>query len=196
MMRSPESDVASTMPPRSSTKPLPWPAMFKAAQRLGKRGQVDRHHHDALVFAVEFDPLRHDDRRLEAGRQDIGDAPHRFAAVLGLAVPGRAERHIGGLAENALVEHHVAGDGVIEVAAQRPRRSGRSGADLDHLDPVGRCGMRAEEAAVGEAEADPAEGRLRPQQRQEEIFALDLVVGADGALENDRADGLGGRLGG
>ena len=90
-----------------------------------------------------------------------------------------------------LLEHDVAGDRLVDVAAQRTWHAGRGGADLDHLDlAVGR-GMRTEEAAIGKAEADPADRRLLAQQRQEQELALDLVVGLDRALEEDRAHDLG-----
>ena len=116
-------------------------------------------------------------------------------ASLALRYQGALERHIVRFAENALLEFHVAGDGLIDVAAHRTWRAGCSNADLDHLDLAVSRGMRAEEAAIGKAEADPAYGRLRAQQRQEQELPLDLVIGLDRSLEKDRADDLGGALG-
>src|SRR5271156_1942729 len=59
---------------------------------------------------------------------------------------------------------------------------------LDHVDLIIGGSERPEEGPVGKAEGDPRQRRMRPQQCEEDEFALGLVCGLDGLLEENRAN--------
>ena len=99
--------------------------MSSASQGLRQAAQADRHHDDALVIAVELDASWR--RRPKARSRSAGCRRRSRPArrILAHPVPGRAERNIGCLAEDALLEEHVAGERPVEVAAQRPAHAGQ-----------------------------------------------------------------------
>ena len=127
----------------------------EAAEKVRQSPEIERYHQHAFEVAVEEKLGRGHRCRFETRGQDVGHAPHRPVAFHRRAVPRRAERHIGGFGFLAIEKEDVAGDELVEVAAQIARTAGHDIADLDHLDLPVADGLRAEESPVGKAEADP-----------------------------------------
>ena len=75
-------------------------------------------------------------------------------ASLALRYQGAPQRHIGRLAENALLEHHVARDRMIDVAAQRAWRAG-----------CGRCRSRPSRSCRPVRHASRRSGRRESRSR-------------------------------
>src|SRR5437762_11812128 len=87
-------------------------------------------------------------RRLESGGEDVSHAPHGGVALHRRAIPGRAERDIGGLGFLPVEEEDVAGNELVEVAPQGAGAAWLNVTDLDHFDLPVIERMRAEIAAV------------------------------------------------
>ena len=92
-----------------------------------------------------------------------------------------------GRLETAIGEFDVAGHHVILVDAALAGMIGQR--NLHHLKaPVAKL-VRGEERAVGPAERDPGDRRLRLQLRQEDEFALVGLAGVEHVLQEQGADG-------
>lgn len=165
-------------------------ANLQAGEELRESFHLDDDRDDAGKIEVYDDRRRGDDRRSIAIRQMRDHAPARAVLCDGALVPGLGRRLVVARDDLAAAEHYVArfrGVGVDPLLA-----NSRLGVllHLDHVDLV-VCGLeRAEEGPIGKAESDPRERRMRPQQSEEDEFALGLVRRFDGFLEEDRTSRL------
>ena len=99
-----------------------------------------------------------------------------------------ASKALGG--DLAPAKHHVAGLGGVSVDALSPNSCLGFLLHLDHVDLVIGGSERPEEGSVGKAQGDPRQRRMRPQQCEEDEFALGLVRRLDGLLKEDRSNRL------
>ena len=159
---------------------------LQTGEKLREPFQLDDDRDDAGKIEVYDDRRRGDDRRPIAVGEMREHAPAGAVLCDGALVPGLRRRLVVARSDLAPAKHHVARLGSVGVDPLLPNSRLRVPLHLDHVDLVVAGFERAEEGPVGKAEGDPRERRMRPQQREEDEFALGLVGGLDGLLEKDR----------
>ena len=165
-------------------------ADLQAGKELREPFQLDDDRDDAGKIEVYDDRRRGDDRRPVAVGEMREHAPAGAVLCDGALVPGLRRRLVVARSDLAPAKHHVARLGGIGVDPLLPNSRLGVLLDLDHVDFVVAGFERTEEGPVGKAEGDPRERRMRPQQREEDEFALGLVCRLDRLLEKDRLNRL------
>src|SRR5262249_28848634 len=129
--------------------------------------------------------------RLSVAAGKLGyPVPARRVLFDGAPVPRLRRRVVVARLELAVVEHNVADFRRVIIGPLPGGTGGRVPLDLDHVD-LGVAGFAGtEKSAVGKAQRNPREARLRAQQGEKDKFTLAFVCYLDGALKENRTDRL------
>ena len=160
---------------------------LELGKKMREPGIFDDDREDALPLLINVDRTRKRDRRTLPDRMVEDLEPLRSLGPHAGLEPGLVDDAKIGRHELALFEFDVAWNHRIFVD---PALAGMIGQrDLHHLQMAVAELVRGEKRAVGPAEGDPGDRRMRLQLRQEYELALVRFAGVEHVLQEQGANG-------